>query len=647
LPWSKDHLEAIRRIEQATLRGGLFAMAMPRGSGKTSLALAAALWALLYGHRKFVVLIAATALAAEDLLAKMRDELEKNPLLAADFPEVCLPLRALEGITNRQRGQTYLGRRTDVVWGRNTIVLPTIEGSAASGCRIVARGLSASIRGLSARLPSGEIVRPSLVILDDPQTDSSARSPTQTMRRLELLNGAVLGLAGPGQKISGIMACTVIHQGDLADQILNRERFPQWQGLRTSLVYEWPKNTDLWQQYAELRAESLRRGNHGKEATDFYQAHRAEMDAGAVVAWPERYNPDELSALQHAWNLRLDLGEAAFASEYQNQPLSAAEQSDTLLTVEQIITRLNRHRRGIVPVNCTRLTAFIDVHAKLLYWAVVGWDERFGGAVVAYGTWPEQNRSDFQMGNAARTLKTHSPGTGLEGAIRAGLDSLAEEILGREWPRDDGTTARIDRCLVDANWGEVTDLIYQWVRESPYAPILLPSHGRAIGPAARPISEWSKKPGDRIGLNWLLSLRGARRARHVIFDANYWKSFVRQRLTTTPGDAGALVLYGSQPGIHRLFAEHLTAEYSEPTEGRGRRVDVWQLKPNKPDNHWWDCLVGCAVAASIEGVALEESKPPTQGKPVSLRELQRKRWARRGRNRLDSSARTAGARIFG
>jgi hypothetical protein len=37
LPWSDDHLKVIAKIEQAVLEGGLFAMAMPRGSGKTSL----------------------------------------------------------------------------------------------------------------------------------------------------------------------------------------------------------------------------------------------------------------------------------------------------------------------------------------------------------------------------------------------------------------------------------------------------------------------------------------------------------------------------------------------------------------------------------------------------------------------------------
>jgi hypothetical protein len=36
--WSDDHLRVIAKIEKAVLEGGLFAFAMPRGSGKTSLA---------------------------------------------------------------------------------------------------------------------------------------------------------------------------------------------------------------------------------------------------------------------------------------------------------------------------------------------------------------------------------------------------------------------------------------------------------------------------------------------------------------------------------------------------------------------------------------------------------------------------------
>ncbi len=72
--------------------------------------------------------------------------------------------------------------------------------------------------------PDGRTVRPSLVVLDDPQTDESARSLSQCANRESILAGAVLGLAGPGKKISGIMPCTVIRPGDMADNILDRNR---------------------------------------------------------------------------------------------------------------------------------------------------------------------------------------------------------------------------------------------------------------------------------------------------------------------------------------------------------------------------------------------------------------------------------------
>jgi hypothetical protein len=70
------------------------------------------------------------------------------------------------------------------------------------------------------------------------------------------------------------------------------------------------------------------------------------------------------------------------------------------------------------------------------------------------------------------------------------------------------------------------------------------------------------------------------------------------------GDRGCLSLFGDKPEMHRLFAEHITAEYRVKTEGRGRTVDEWKLRPSAVDNHWLDGLVGCAVAASIQGVIL-------------------------------------------
>ena len=330
LPWSDDHLRVIDKIERAVRTGGLFAMAMPRGSGKTVGCQTAVLWAALTGATPFVTLIAASADRAKDLLENIKTWLETNPLLQADYPEVCYPIKCLERITNRQKGQKYRGEPTRIEWSADKIVLPTIAGSKASGVVISCSGMKGSdIRGQNHARADGQVVRPQLVMVDDPQTTESAWSPSQSQRREAILAGDVLGMAGPGKKIAGLMACTVIRPDDMADRLLDRDKHPEWQGERTKMVYAFPSNEKLWARYAEIRGDSLRNDGDGSAATDFYRENREAMDEGSRVAWPERHNVDELSAIQHAMNLRLR-DEAAFFAEYQNEPIVESEGEEML-----------------------------------------------------------------------------------------------------------------------------------------------------------------------------------------------------------------------------------------------------------------------------------------------------------------------------
>ncbi len=297
LPWSPDHLKVIARIEQAVLEGGLFAMAMPRGSGKTSLCEIACLWALLYGHREFVSLIGSDEEHASQMLESIKAELENSESLLEDFPEACFPIHCLDGIHQRAAGQLFEGGQTHIGWTAHEIVLPTVPGSLPSGGIIRVAGITGRIRGMKYKRPDGRSVRPSLVLIDDPQTDESARSPSQCTTRERILAGAILGLAGPGRKIAGLMTLTVVRPDDLADRLLDRDKHPQWQGQRTKMVYSFPTREQLWAEYARLRAEGLRADEGITRATEFYGQHRGEMDEGAEVAWPDRFNHDELSAV--------------------------------------------------------------------------------------------------------------------------------------------------------------------------------------------------------------------------------------------------------------------------------------------------------------------------------------------------------------
>jgi hypothetical protein len=627
LPWSPDHLKVIGRIEQAVLRGGLFAMAMPRGSGKTTVCECACIWAVLNGHRDFVALVGSDEGHAMDMLESIKMELDGNELLLEDYPEVVYPIQALDGIANRCNGQLYKGQRTHIGWTAREVVLPTLPNSVGSGAIIKVAGITGRIRGMKYKRADGHTVRPSLVVIDDPQTDESARSLSQCATRESILAGAILGLAGPGKKISGIMPCTVIRPSDMADNILSREKHPEWNGERTKMVYSFPTNEKLWQRYGELRAESLRSQGDTQLATDFYAANREAMDAGADVAWPERFNHDELSATQHAMNLKLQ-DEAAFFAEYQNEPLPEDTATDDELTVDQIAAKVNRLERRVVPIGATRLTMFIDVQANLLFFVVAAWEEDFTGYVVDYGTFPDQKRPYFTLRDARSTLSLVTKASGLEGTLYAGLDRLTHDYLAREWRRDDGAMLRIERCLVDANWGSSTDVVYQFCRQSPHASLIMPSHGRFVGASSQPFSEYKRRPGDRVGHNWRIpNVHGKRAVRHVVFDTNYWKSFIHARLAVAMGDRNCLSLFGEGPDQHRLFAEHLSAEYRVKTEGRGRTVDEWKQRPERGDNHWFDCLVGAAVAASMQGAVLRgttEAAPVNRDR-VSFAELQRRR----------------------
>ena len=609
LAWSPDHLKVIEKIETAVLRGGLFALALPRGSGKTTITESAALWSMLYGHREFVVLIGATESAALELLDSLKTELEVNERLAEDFPEVCYPVAQLEGIANRCAGQLCKGERTRITWTSNEIVLPTVEGSRASGIIVRVAGITGRIRGMKFKRSDGRNVRPSLVVIDDPQTSESAGSLEQTRKRVRVLAGDILGLAGPGQKISGIMPCTIIRPGDMADIILNRNTHPDWNGEKTRMVYRFPTNMKLWEEYAEIRAEALRTEGNFQKATEFYLANREAMDAGAEVSWEARFNHDEVSALQHAMNLKFQ-DEAAFMSEYQNDPLPDDTADDSLLSVDEICAKINGLARRRVPLKCDRLTMFVDVQKALLFYVVIAWAEDFTGAVIDYGSWPDQHRHEYSLADANPSIQTLFPKAGFEGALYAALSALTDECLGREWEREDGAVLKIERALVDANWGQSTDVVYQFCRQSSHAGVILPSHGRYVGASSKPMTEYRKQQGDRLGFNWMIpNVAGKRAIRHVIYDTNYWKSFIHARLAVPVGDKGSLTLYGRIPGAHQLFAEHLTAEYRVKTQGRGRTVDEWKLKPQSHDNHFLDCVAGCAVCGSMLGASLPETLP--------------------------------------
>ena len=46
-------------------------------------------------------------------------------------------------------------------------------------------------------------------------------------------------------------------------------------------------------------------------------------------------------------------------------------------------------------------------------------------------------------------------------------------------------------------------------------------------------------------------------------------------------------------------------------------MDEWKMRPDAKDNHWWDCVVGSAVAASMSGCVLAGTMEDKRARAVS------------------------------
>jgi hypothetical protein len=125
----------------------------------------------------------------------------------------------------------------------------------------------------------------------------------------------------------------------------------------------------------------------------------------------------------------------------------------------------------------------------------------------------------------------------------------------------------------------------------------MPSNGRYVGVAGRTLTDKQPPPGERQGPNWRTST--IERVKHLQWDTNAWKTMTAGRLKLPATDATAITIHSGKP--HDLLADHLASEYPTRAISKERACDLWSLTPGR-DNHWWDGLVGSAVAASFIGI---------------------------------------------
>lgn len=632
-PWTEQQLFTIKRIEVAVLNGGCFAIALERGGGKTSICMGALAWAALYGHHAFILIVGATDVIAGELLSDFKLDIETNDQLAADFPEVCYPIRRLDGIVQRAAGQTLNGLNTRIRWRGKRLVFPIVPGAAASGCVIAAAGITSAVRGARHTTPDGRVLRPGMVFADDPQTDESARSVDQCNTREKIITASLLGLAGPGQKISCVVACTVIEHGDVADRLTDREKNAEFRGKRFGLLASWPANMDLWERYSEIRRAALQSDRDidedeaeedpAPEATAFYLANREAMDAGAVVTAPHRKRPWEVSALQHAIHLFFR-NEAVFWSEYMNDPRDPSALDESFPTAAQIAVKLSGYARRVVPPAVQWITVSIDCQARLLYWRIKAYESNFTNYTIDYGEFPEQRRAVFYATRAKPTLRQTFKGQSAEGALYAGIQHVINQLMTARFQREgDGAELAVAFGLIDAGYS--SDIVRKAIAESQHRPRLLPAFGRSIDCNEVPISQYRQRPGERIGDEWMIAspTKKGRGIPHVLFDANHWWTHCQRRLATPRGEPGSHTLYGKDGTRvrHDFLARHQAAHFGATVEGKRRKMIVWKMRPGESEDHWGDTDSMCDVAASMLGARVAGQSTAQLRKPKKKRKV--------------------------
>lgn len=603
-------LEMISAFQDVLLKGGKKVRAVRRGGLKSTLARIAAIWSILNGHRKFVVLVGAT----DDKSNECRDNFFKmlatsKPLLE-DYPE----LRPLLLKWRNPKKQIRLdGEILDVSAKseRGCIVFPTINGAELSGAMVAPYSIVATdVSGLAFVDESGKTVRPDALLFDDVQTPRSAKSFMLTDERENAVTTTFMGLRGLGETIAAIMVCTLREAGDLTMRMCDRERHPDWDGQRFRVLLTEPGDLDnaeldrVIKAHWSIYGQKLRTGKTPSDgqtaATGYYIAHQAIMDHGGKVAWESDKEAGFVTALQWCMTSKI-LDPDYFRCELQQEG-AAPVTGLTQLSAESIVRRLSHVQRGTVPGNASYLTGMVDSSDHVLWWMVCAWQKDFTGWIVDYGTWPDQGRSQFYKSNLQATIEQQLPEVSWEEAFVHAHNVIDAFLLGREWTSDDGVPRQIDLLLKDWSDGGHKKSIESQIMASIHRSRIRPSKGAAPKPGRKPVHLWGDPQKDRHTFSHWVERRSENPI-HVSFDTNFFKRFTAQRLKTVVGASSSLLLPGSDDQALTLLGEHFTAEEAKSIVWDGNPGTVYELQTNR-DNDFWDCLIGNVVAASMLGCAL-------------------------------------------
>lgn len=618
----------IEAIRNAILHGGDQSLAASRGEGKTTLFERLLLKYTLQGIVGFSVLFAATGSAAQDSLESIKWEIENNDALREDYPEVCVPVVALESTPNRAHYQLVEGHRHDngkpysnasskFSWCGQEIYFPNVPGSPSAGAIIATRGLDSAVRGLKKKGRRVDVAG-----IDDPDTEETARSEDQAKKLETRIDRAIAGLGGQKRRVSRVMLTTLQNRTCVSYRYTDPTQKPSWNGKRFRFLVNPPEREELWEEYVELKQIDWREGSTA--AHEYYVSNRKAMDAGAEVANPNRYMAGELSALQHYYNEVARIGPDAVATEYDNDPPEESGPVESGINPGLIQRRLSNHPRRVVPSDCVLLTRGIDVGKRYLHQVVKAWRNDATNYVVDYGV--------FETSGTV-----HRSDEGLELAIYNAILGIFEAYDETPCVRPDGEIVDVGLTLIDS--GYQAPAVYDACRTIGLGAFPAKGHGKSDGCVTLSFSAASKRTVDRRPGDGWFQQRHREPDKAAVWvthcDTDRWKGFEHARWMTPEDKAGAAFVFGEMTAEeleniakrmpresrgHAEYASHLCAEVEVEEMVKDVLKRYW--KPTGKNNHYLDASYLADVAASMKGIRLlGETKKPANSERKSLAEL--------------------------
>jgi len=570
---------------QAVKRGGKFALAAPRGTGKTTVEFGLVLYVMFVLGLKFALYVPWSASDKTKAMKFWKSALTSNSKLADDYPEFCDPFRKAKGKSQQLQFLMWedtlelVGAKIDNGYG--VIIFPDGRGLIGTST------INGNPRGINYTLDDGTVLRPDFCLIDDPQDKETSKSPVAIKKVVEVIEEDLLGTEGPDVALTVVLICTVMEEEDVASYFLkNRE----WKSYRVSQIISFPKNMDLWKEWNEVRLDELEGDNDDKgfafpESLKFYKAKKKKLLEEFELSWKHRFKkklgqPDAFySAMQDYFSM----GESAFMKERQNQPLS---QGSTIyeLTKSIILSRSSMRKPLVVSDDFRIVVAGTDINHYGLHTVVVGFRNDHSAEVIAYFRLDDGGDPLVPENSTEQVVQRLI----LKGLVACGhyLKELSiHNVKGERqdikcWLIDGGYELRTVSGFVRSE-GLKIGIPMQVVRGQPERRFKIP-----------PKSKWIMPP------KYMCYLNESQYGQWIAANVDYWKETMQRAWLDLIGSPGAISL---PKGNHVEFAEHIVRErLIDKVITSTVTVRIWSDTPGWHD--YSDALIYCYIASAWLGI---------------------------------------------